>query len=541
MSQNILESIVEKRREDIKKLGFTMGFSVPEKRLRGEPVPFISEKGTVLEIKRASPSKGDIAPQLDAALTAKRYAEAGTSAISVLTESHWFKGNLEDLINVCQSVDDFSQKNNCRKIAVLRKDFLLEPEEIEIAYRCGADAVLLISRILDTEKMTVMAKKSQELGMTAFIELRLAEDIEKLSQVCKSVDKKYLVCGVNARDLSDFSIDLLTPCRMLSKIKAVLGEDARVIFESGIRTPQAAQFAGSLGFTGLLLGEAAARNPEEAKSLVENFVNAKGNDSSKAWLNFANLLQKRNDALEEEKSHCHHGTKRERPLVKVCGLTKVNDALYATMGGADFLGFIFWKGTKRNASAQVVLQVKEIINEQFTKTCQDEHIFAAGCDDAAPLLVGVIVDCTSEESRTAIDLVKKHKLDFLQLHGEKAIREFFADQELCTLPHYCVVNVSSEKDLELVEKLRMKGEPRILLDAKTEKQIGGTGTQIDSSLLEGLKKKTKLWLAGGISPENVSAIIDTLHPELIDVNSGVEKEPGLKDDEKILALFNEIG
>ena len=62
--------------------------------------------------------------------------------------------------------------------------------------------------------------------------------------------------------------------------------------------------------------------------------------------------------------------------------------------------------------------------------------------------MGVIVDCTSEESRTAIDLVKKHKLDFLQLHGEKAIREFFADQELCTLPHYCVVNVSSEKDLE---------------------------------------------------------------------------------------------
>ena len=121
--KNVVAEIVERRKEDIAEKGFTFGFDIPEKRTR--PVnPFMQEKGVILEVKRASPSKGDIAPELDSAETAKKYAENGASAISCLTEENYFKGSLQDLINVCNAVPD---------VAVLRKDFLIDEEESDIA------------------------------------------------------------------------------------------------------------------------------------------------------------------------------------------------------------------------------------------------------------------------------------------------------------------------------------------------------------------------------------------------------------------------
>ena len=258
---NILDEIVAQRKKDIAEKSVTLGFQIPETRTRGI-TPFIpkGKKGVILEIKRASPSKGSIAPNLNAGETAKAYANAKTSAISVLTEEHWFKGNLEDLQNACRAVDEYASAHGTTPPAILRKDFLLSAEEIEVAYRCGADAVLLIARILDTNTMISMAKKCGELGITALIELRLEEDLQKLSEVVKVVNTDFIVCGVNARDLKNFSIDLLTPAALMQEIKAIAGENARVVFESGIRTPEAARFAGSLGFSAMLLGEAAAKS-----------------------------------------------------------------------------------------------------------------------------------------------------------------------------------------------------------------------------------------------------------------------------------------
>ena len=186
---NILDEIVQQRKKDIDEKSVTLGFQIPQERNR-KITPFLPQKGVILEIKRASPSKGDIAPDLDSGKTAKAYSNAKTSAISVLTEEHWFKGNLNDLQNVCAAVDEWSKENNCPPPAILRKDFLLSPREIDIAYKCGADAVLLIARILDTDLMVKMAQKCQELGITALIELRLEEDLQKLAQVVKSVSNE---------------------------------------------------------------------------------------------------------------------------------------------------------------------------------------------------------------------------------------------------------------------------------------------------------------------------------------------------------------
>lgn len=475
---DILTEIVNKRIDDIKKMGISFGIDIPEKRLR--PVHnFITEKGVILEVKRASPSKGDIAPELDAAATALSYAKAGAAAISCLTEKNYFKGNLYDLINICKAVD----------IAVLRKDFLIYPEEIEISYRAGADAVLLIARILDADTMLQMAEAAAAYGMTSLVEVRSDEDISKLALLVqdfnsKKIDLKLIVCGVNSRDLANFKIDLLKPCELLEKINKIFGKDARVIFESGIRTPQAAAFAGSLGFTGMLLGEAAAKNPEIRKELVKSFVNSSATKNSEFWTAFKSI------------------NNTQRPLVKICGLTRSEDVLYADSLGADFTGFIFAEGFVRNVCGEKFEKMIPAIKQIKSKK------------------IAVITDAKSKEAELAVEYVKKGFLDCIQLHG---IKYSEVSSEILMLPHYFAVTDKCDDFLKETEELFLMGEPRFLHDSKKRTYD--------------LNKK--LWLAGGVSAENVRELTDKYQPELIDISSGLEDEalPGIKNHNKIKKLF----
>lgn len=501
-TRNILDEIVERRKKDIEQLGWDFGFSIPETRKR--PVhPFLNTKGVILEVKRASPSKGDIAPDLDSAATAVSYAKAGAQAISCLTEANYFKGTLGDLMKVCAAIDSFEAETGTTGPAVLRKDFLIDEKEVEIAYRAGADAVLLISRILTTEKMISMAKKCQELGITALVELRLDEDVEKLAQVVKSVDPKYIAVGVNSRDLRDFTIDLLTPCAMLKKIQTVLGPKARVIFESGIRTPQSAAFVGSLGFAGMLLGEAAAKNPEIRSEFVKAFIESQENQNALFWKKYSSMF------------------KVNKPFVKICGLTNKDDVLKASDFEANFLGFVFYKKSPRCSSKSIIYETRNLIKEyQFS--------------------VGVIVNPDDSEAQTAINLVKEGVLDVLQLHTIECARKFLANPEYRKLPHYVAINISKEDDVKLLDELFDMGEPRVLVDAQAEGKIGGTGKQISPELVALVQKKYKLWLAGGLSPLNAKEVISNYTPELIDCASGVEAEPGKKDEEKLKKFFNKI-
>ncbi len=514
MAADILTQIVEGRKADMETRGLDFGYEIPQERKR-RVHPFIQEKGVVLEVKRASPSKGDIAPKLNASETALAYQEAGASAISVLTEENYFKGNLGDLMSVCQSVD----------VAVLRKDFLVYPDEIDIAYKCGADAVLLIARILDQDILAKMLCRCASFGMTAFVELRLADDLQKLveAKALAGANVPAIVCGVNARDLKDFSIDLLTPLGFLEEIKAAMGQDCNVVFESGIRTAQAASFAGSLGFAGLLLGEAAARDTSKAASFVKAFVSGSQTPNALAWKKIANAR------------------KAKKPLVKICGLANVEDALFAADLGADFLGFVFCEASPRNASESVVRSVRAAL--------RDKNFSQADNATSGPFLVGVVVDTTSEQAKAALALVKEGVLDYIQLHGERAAKEFFADKENLSLAHYCAANLSGDNvggdencvgGLDKIQGLLNLGEPRVLLDAKVGDKVGGTGTQVAEDLVLMAKKKSPLWLAGGLSADNVRDVIEKYSPELIDASSLLEAAPGKKDLEKLKKFFGEL-
>jgi len=498
MSEDILAKIVRMRKADIERLGLNFGIDIPKKRRVGH-TEFLGNAGAILEVKRASPSKGDIAPDLDPVRLATTYAEAHAQAVSVLTEGNFFKGSLRDLIAAADLMEKRRQQG-LHACAVLRKDFLLYEDEIDIAYRCGADAVLLIARILDDEQLVRMAKRAQSFDMQAFVEVREQDDFRKLSVVTSALGAdaaKTIVAGVNSRDLATFHTDPLVPASVRSKLPA------KAVFESGILTPADAGYARSLGFTGILVGEAVAKSPTLAKDVVGAFESGRKNARGQFWKKFAEQLVERKAA------------KKAMPLVKICGITRVEDGMLAAELGADMLGFVF-SNTKR-------LTTEAFVTSFSTK------LRAGG--NPAPLLIGVITDSESVEGKTAIRLAQEGILDAVQFHG---IAPSNAD---ASLPHYCAVRVGEAADFEQVSSLRKCGEPRILLDAKVEGIPGGTGKTIPESLLREKAGDLPLWLAGGINPENAATLINKFHPELIDVSSGVEDAPGIKNHDKMRALF----
>ena len=523
MSEDILQKIVRMRREDIQRLGLNFGVEIPEKRRRGH-VEFLGTPGAILEVKRASPSKGDIAPDLNPVGLATTYAEAHAQAISVLTEGNFFKGSLRDLIAVADAMEERAQKG-LHACAVLRKDFLLFEDEIDIAYRCGADAVLLIARILTDEQLVKMAKRAQSFDMQAFVEVRETDDLRKLKLVTEALGDaaaKTIVAGVNSRDLATFHTDPLVPASIRNKLPA------KAVFESGIHSGADAAYARSLGFTGILVGEAVAKNPPLAKDVVCSFEGGCENAQGKFWKEFA----ERRDAKRAEIVEAANVAKNV-PMVKICGITREEDGLLAAELGADMLGFVFSK-TKR-------LTTEEFVRGFATK------LRASRTSENAPLLVGVITETDSVEGQTAIKLAREGVLDAVQFHGiapslgtNKADEKVPEPSRRAESPHYCAVRVGDAADFDKVEALRKNGEPRILLDAKVEGIPGGTGKQIPESLLRERAGDIPLWLAGGINPDNVSELVSKFSPELIDVSSGIEDAPGIKNTEKMRELFAKL-
>ena len=413
--------------------------------------------------------------------------------------------------------------------AVLRKDFLLFEDEIDIAYRCGADAVLLIARILDDAQLVKMAQRAQKFGIQAFVEVREADDFRKLAVVTAALGDaaaKTIVAGVNSRDLATFHTDPLIPASVRSKLPA------KAVFESGILSAADATYARNLGFTGILVGEAVAKNPPLAKDVVSAFESGCENARGQFWKKFAERKFAHNKTRAASSQNAH------RPLVKICGITREEDGLLAAELGADMLGFVF-STTKRLTTEDFVRSFAEKIRLRHPER-------SANGVEGSPLLVGVITDPSSVEGKTAIKLAQESVLDAVQFHGiapheSDALAESNSTESgNAPLPYYCAARVGAPEDFDYVASLRKNGEPRILLDAKVEGIPGGTGKTIPESLLREKAGDIPLWLAGGINPENVATICEAFHPELIDVSSGIEDAPGIKNHDKMKALFAAI-
>lgn len=195
----------------------------------------------IAEVKRRSPSKGELAPDLDPARTAGTYADFGAAAISVLTDGKYFGGSLEDLAAVRREVD----------LPVLRKEFILGEYQVFEARAWGADAVLLIARLLDDDDLSDLLGYAGELGMEALVEVHDEREMERALRYGAPV------IGINNRDLGTFTTDLETTRRL-----APLVPDTHVLVsESGIHSRAQVEELGRLGVNAVLVGESLAKDP----------------------------------------------------------------------------------------------------------------------------------------------------------------------------------------------------------------------------------------------------------------------------------------
>ncbi len=199
------------------------------------------------------------------------------------------------------------------------------------------------------------------------------------------------------------------------------------------------------------------------------------------------------------------------PLVKICGITKLEDALFCSSAGANFLGFIFYTKSPRYITHR---HVREII-EQLPSTVTP---------------VGVFVN----ESREVInDIILKTNIRIIQLSGDES-------------PDDCLgypIDVWKAFRIDKIDEVQQTTAFQIsaaLLDGVKGKEYGGTGVPADISVANEIKKYHRLVLAGGLNPENVSSMIRQTQPYAIDVNSGVEISPGKKDHNKVKQLFENI-
>lgn len=196
----------------------------------------------IAEVKRRSPSRGDLAPNLDPPAQAVRYAAGGAAAVSVLTEPEYFSGSPEDLAAVAGVVD----------IPVLRKDFIVHPAQVWEARALGASAVLLIVAVLDRYELASLLAVSAEAGLDPLVEVHDAAEAHI------AVDVGAEIVGVNNRDLTDFTVDLATA----EAVAPLLAEVPVTIAESGIFTGADAARMAAAGYDAVLVGEALVRAPD---------------------------------------------------------------------------------------------------------------------------------------------------------------------------------------------------------------------------------------------------------------------------------------
>ena len=364
----------------------------------------------IAEVKRRSPSAGDLRPDADPAQLAAQFAKAGAAAVSVLVDER-FAGTIDDLRAARASTD----------VPLLGKGFFSTEEQLRELRDAGADAVLLILRDLDDSTTAHLLAYAQELGMDALVEAHDADELQRAMQLDAPV------IGINARDLSTFMIDRAAQLDLVARAP----RDRIVIAESGVHTRAQGAAAELAGADAILVGSALMRAADPQAKLRE-------------------LLS--------------------RPLVKVCGLTRQDDVDAAVEAGADLLGFILVEKSPRRAAA--VLDVPE-----------------------TALSVAVFVEDTAE---TPADLVQFYPDDGGDVRGREAV---------------------------LLRDGREVGRVLDLPWQARDPAHWSTAAETDGRVV----------LAGGLGPDNVRDAIAAVQPWAVDAASSLEREPGVKDHDKVRA------
>ena len=404
----------------------------------------------VLECKKASPSRGLIRKEFDPAAIARQYAPVA-AAISVLTDEPFFQGHLSYVRAVRDAVP----------LPVLCKDFVVAPYQVYEARWYGADAVLIMLSVLDDAAAGRCLAVAGELGMDALVE------VHGEGELSRALALGATLVGVNNRDLATLHVDLAVTERLAPQVP----EGITLIGESGLRDHRDVRRLRPL-VNGFLVGSAMMAAPDPGRA--------------------ARALA--------------YGR------VKVCGLTRPDDARAAAAAGATFGGFIFAAESPRRVDVDRAATL----------------VAAADLD-----WVGVFVN---ESPKIVVAVASDLGLAAVQLHGEEDAA--YVGRLRAALPHGCEV-WRAWRVRDRIPTLAETGADRLVLDTFAAGKRGGTGERFDWRLVDGHAEHDAMVLGGGLAPDNAAAA-DARGCWALDVNSGVEDAPGHKSERKLAAFFDEL-
>jgi indole-3-glycerol phosphate synthase len=261
-----LHTIIEHKRKEVAKLQLDRSLDEIKNEVESQDPPrnFFgavvnghtkSSTSVIAEIKRMSPSAGVIKEEFDPVAIAKGYEIAGAAAISCLTDTKFFGGNLAYL----------SQIHDAVSIPILRKDFIVDPYQIWESRAAGADAVLLIAEILNEGLLVDMMILSQKLGMTTLVEAHDMDQLLKIQQHIGFPHAGYCLLGINNRSLETMQTDLGHTIRMID----IIDDPSIVVSESGISKPEDLDRLRSHGIHIVLVGESLMCQHDPGQALAE--------------------------------------------------------------------------------------------------------------------------------------------------------------------------------------------------------------------------------------------------------------------------------
>jgi indole-3-glycerol phosphate synthase/phosphoribosylanthranilate isomerase len=447
----------------------------------------------IAEFKRRSPSAGTIRSDLSSTDVATRYERGGACAISILTDEQYFGGSILDLAAI----------RALTALPLLRKDFIIDEIQIYEAAAVGADAVLLIVAALDDATLAKLRTTAEdELGLDAIVEVHTSEELRR------AVRTGATHIGVNNRDLQTFRTSLETSERLIAEAP----RDRIMISESGLQDPKSLRHLRALGFRGFLIGEALMRAPDPEAALRDFIAGAEGGSLPQIGCSHRPVA----GPTEFSTAHSAVATanRSNRVQIKICGVTNANDTRACAKLGADMIGFNFYRKSPRYIEPAAV---RRVLDELPAQICA----------------VGVFVDADPAEIRK---VAKTAGVRCVQLHGHTTLESC---NELAG--EFRVIRALSTDARFEPEQTAAFPNCDVLIDAYHPELHGGTGQTCDWSAARATMRYTRfLILSGGLDAQNVARAITAVRPHAVDVCSGTESAPGVKDHRKLEQFINAV-
>jgi indole-3-glycerol phosphate synthase/phosphoribosylanthranilate isomerase len=366
-------------------------------------------------------------------------------------------------------------------LPVLMKDFVVDEHQLDFAVALGADAVLLIVAALDDEALARLHAAARTRSLAVLVEAH--DDAEIRRALAAGAE----IVGVNARDLKTFAVDLPG----MARLGALLPASVTRVAESGIRTRADVGALAAAGYGAFLVGETLLR--------------------------------------ASDPSHMLRELRGENPTeVKICGITREEDVDTCLEQGVDWIGLVFAAGSPRRLTPEKGRFLRMRAKGEAEARREDGGAEGAAAGGVKGV-VAVFDENDEEEIRRVVELVRP---DVIQMPSPPS----YLLRNLQRPSVWHTVRVGSD---DLSSARKAEGDA-LHFDTSLSGVGGGTGKTFDWSLLDGVDRARPVVLAGGLRPENVADAVRSVRPDIVDVASGVESAPGIKDRAKITAFVREV-